>query len=134
MKRKLLTVDDDADIRLVIRSGLSAEYEVLEAWDRATAEQQLLQEDIAVVLLDMHLPDVTGLDILKVIKARGSNAVVVVLTAHGDIESARGCLEIGANGYITKPFDMDYLRAVISDYVERRFGNPESTKPPWRIG
>jgi two-component system, OmpR family, KDP operon response regulator KdpE len=108
---KILVVDDEQPIRKLLRIGLGAQgYELLEAANGKIAVQ-LLSQKPDLVILDLGLPDIEGLDLLR--KIRGSNEVVpiVVLSSRGDELTKVQALEFGADDYVTKPFGMDELLA-----------------------
>ncbi|MFA6030463.1 MAG: response regulator [Elusimicrobiota bacterium] len=130
--RPLLTVDDDPEIRRIIRLGLAADYSVFEAWDKASALAAFRDAKPGIILLDLNLPDCDGIELLEALKAAGSDAFVIMLTGIEDLEAARRSLELGADEYITKPFDMEYLKGVLRDRAGRR--EPNGDRPPWRVG
>ena len=70
-----------------------------------------LTEDVGVVVLDLGLPDIDGLDVLRTIRERGSRIPVVILTARGDVEDRVRGLDLGADDYVAKPFAIDELAA-----------------------
>jgi two-component system, OmpR family, KDP operon response regulator KdpE len=108
---KILVVDDEQPIRKLLRIGFLAQgYEFLEAANGKIAVQ-LLSQKPDLVILDLGLPDIEGLDLLR--KIRGSNEVVpiVVLSSRGDELTKVQALEFGADDYVTKPFGMDELLA-----------------------
>jgi two-component system, OmpR family, KDP operon response regulator KdpE len=108
---KILIVDDEPPIRKLLRMGLGAQgYELLEAANGKIA-LQLLSQKLDLIILDLGLPDIEGLDLLR--KIRGSNEVVpiVVLSSRGDELTKVQALEFGADDYVTKPFGMDELLA-----------------------
>ena len=108
---KILIVDDESPIRKLLRMGLGAQgYELLEAANGKIA-LQLLSQKPDLIILDLGLPDIEGLDLLR--KIRGGNEVVpiVVLSSRGDEVTKVQALEFGADDYVTKPFGMDELVA-----------------------
>jgi two-component system, OmpR family, KDP operon response regulator KdpE len=107
----ILIVDDEPPIRKLLRMGLSSQgYEVLEAPNGKTA-LELLAKRPALVILDLGLPDIDGLDLLKRIRQRQQNLPVVVLSSRGDEAGKVAALDLGADDYVTKPFGMDELFA-----------------------
>jgi len=107
----ILIVDDEPPIRKLLRMGLSSQgYEVLEAANGKTA-LELLARRPALVILDLGLPDVDGLDLLRRIRQRQQNLPVVVLSSRGDEAGKVAALDLGADDYVTKPFGMDELFA-----------------------
>jgi two-component system KDP operon response regulator KdpE len=108
---KVLVVDDEPPIRKLLRMGLTAQgYEVLDAPNGKTA-LELLDEKPNLVILDLGLPDIDGLDLLRRIRHRQEGLPVVVLSSRGDEAGKVAALDLGADDYVTKPFGMDELLA-----------------------
>lgn len=108
----ILVVDDDPDIREVVRDILEGEgYRVATAANGAEALRVLEQQPAALVLLDMRMPVLNGWDFAAALRARGARTPILVMTA---AQSARRWAEeIGAQGYIAKPFDLSELLTAI---------------------
>lgn len=114
---RVLVVDDEADIRLTLRLILElAGHEILEAADGAEA-LVMVQQSPDVVLLDIRLPDIDGLDVLRIMKGDPSVAgiPVVCVSAHSSEDTLRRALALGAVAYLGKPFDFAHLRRVVAD-------------------
>jgi two-component system KDP operon response regulator KdpE len=108
---RVLIVDDEPPIRKLLRMGLTAQgYHVLEAPDGATA-LNLIVEKPDLVILDLGLPDMEGLDLLRSIRAQNERVPIVVLSSRGDEAAKVQALDIGADDYVTKPFGTDELLA-----------------------
>jgi two-component system, OmpR family, KDP operon response regulator KdpE len=108
---RVLIVDDEPPIRKLLRMGLTAQgYHVLEAPDGATA-LDLIAEKPDLVILDLGLPDMEGLDLLRSIRAQNDRVPIVVLSSRGDEAAKVQALDIGADDYVTKPFGTDELLA-----------------------
>jgi len=108
---RVLIVDDEPPIRKLLRMGLTAQgYHVLEAPDGATA-LNLIAEKPDLVILDLGLPDMQGLDLLRSIRAQNEQVPIVVLSSRGDEAAKVQALDIGADDYVTKPFGTDELLA-----------------------
>jgi two-component system KDP operon response regulator KdpE len=108
---KILVVDDEPPIRKLLRMGLTSQgYEVLEAPSGKTA-LELLAKKPALVILDLGLPDIDGLELLKRIRHHQDNLPIVVLSSRGDEAGKVAALDLGADDYVTKPFGMDELLA-----------------------
>ncbi len=118
-KNKILIIDDQPSIRFGVRNLLEGEgFSVLEA---ETGEQGLsVIADTAphLVLLDLRLPDCEGLDLLPRIKTIDDALPVIVLTAHGTIETAIRALKNGAENFLTKPFDPDGFLILVSKTLQ----------------
>jgi DNA-binding NtrC family response regulator len=114
----LMVVDDDENIREVCRTV--AEESGLKAWDVATAEEALEMLEIAsidIVLADLRLPGVGGLELLRRVTEMHSNIAVVILTQYGTIDSAVEATRMGAADYVTKPFRVEELRTRLDHVV-----------------
>jgi DNA-binding response OmpR family regulator len=119
MVRTVMVVEDDDAIRLVLRTNLEDEgYRVLEA---VTAEQGLLimmDEKVDVVLVDLRLPGIHGLDLVRSLRAT-SNIPIIIVTAQTDSHDVVAGLEAGADDYVTKPFVAKELMARIRTQIRR---------------
>lgn len=114
MTATILTIDDDDMIRSFFSSLLEEEgYEVLSAATGAEGEALLQQKPVDVVLLDLRLPDVDGLTVLRRIKRQDLNVHVIVLTAYSAVPSAVEAMKLGAYDYIDKPSDASKLKLII---------------------
>jgi two-component system KDP operon response regulator KdpE len=108
---RILVVDDEPPIRKLLRMGLSSQgYEVLEAANGKTALEMLARRP-QLVILDLGLPDIDGLDLLRRIRQQQQNLAVVVLSSRDDEAGKVAALDSGADDYVTKPFGMDELFA-----------------------
>jgi DNA-binding NtrC family response regulator len=117
---RVLVVDDDSALRRSLERVLSQSgYEVLGASTAAEARTLLEEHTFAVVLLDLVLPDAEGMELLRELKATEASTEVVVVTAHGSIESAVEAMRWGAADYLTKPFHTDELLTRLSKAVAK---------------
>ena len=117
----LLVVDDDAAFRQVMARELSRlGYEVDAAGTGEEAVDRVKESEPEVVLLDLRLPGMGGLETLKAIQAAGTAAEVIMLTGHGSIDSAIESIRIGAFDYVVKPCPLDELHIRIQRALERR--------------
>jgi two-component system, OmpR family, KDP operon response regulator KdpE len=108
---RVLIVDDEPPIRKLLRMGLMAQgYQVLEAPNGKAALEHLEQRP-DLVILDLGLPDVQGLDLLRMIRARSEQVPIVVLSSRGDEAAKVAALDLGADDYVTKPFGTEELLA-----------------------
>ncbi len=107
----VLVIDDEPPIRKLLRMGLSSQgYEVIEAPNGKTG-LDLLARGPAIVILDLGLPDMDGLDVLQTMRLRNESVPIVVLSSRDDETSKVKALDLGADDYVTKPFGMDELLA-----------------------
>ncbi len=111
MKARILVVDDEKEMCWAIRKNLErVGYEVREANSGTAALEQIARETFHMVILDYRMPGIDGLDTLTGIKQMGSDAPhVIFMTAYGDDELAMQSLEMGADDFLHKPFDMKNL-------------------------
>ena len=116
---KVLLVDDDPTLRRTLAIGLRAEdHEVLIAADGRSALQALRDDRPDLVVLDLGLPDLSGVEVLRQLRA-WSTTPVVVLSARADSGEKVQALDLGADDYVTKPFGMEELRARIRAAARR---------------
>ena len=110
---KVLVVDDEPPIRKLLRMGLGTQgYQTLDA-PNAKAALELLASKPDLVILDLGLPDMQGLELLRQIRARTETVPIVVLSSRGDEDAKVAALDQGADDYVTKPFGMEELLARI---------------------
>lgn len=108
---KILVVDDEPAIRKLLRMGLRAEgYDTLEAGDGRAASELLLQQP-DLIILDLGLPDIEGLELLQEIRRGNEGIPIIILSSRGDELTKVRALEWGADDYVTKPFGVDELLA-----------------------
>ncbi|WP_048194807.1 response regulator [Methanococcoides methylutens] len=121
-REKILIVDDEPDAVMATRRALEADgYNVIDAGDGAMAFD-LLRSDIPdVILLDVMMPDMDGFEVCKRLKEDPAyrNIPVIMLTAKGEIDDKVGGLDIGADDYVTKPFNLKELKARIKTVLRR---------------
>jgi len=113
---KILVVDDEALIRDMIKRGLSqmGGFSVEVAQSGPEAIEKMEKDVFDLVLTDLKMPEMDGLELLKTIKGTRPEIMVIMMTAHGSIETAVEAMKIGANDYITKPIDLNELILHIS--------------------
>ena len=130
---KVLVVDDERPIRKLLRMGLTAQgYEILEAPDGKTSLELLAQKPDLVVL-DLGLPDIQGLDLLRMIRARNESVPIVVLSSRSDEPGKVEALDLGADDYVTKPFGMDELLARMRAALRHQL-HVQGERPIFRVG
>jgi two-component system response regulator (stage 0 sporulation protein F) len=109
-RSKILIVDDQAGIRMLLDEVLSHEgYHTLQASNGKLALEIVRNDNPDLVLLDMKIPGMDGLDILKHIKALNDAVKVIMMTAYGELDIMKEAIEFGAAMHFTKPFDIDEL-------------------------
>src|SRR5277367_375593 len=121
-KKRVLIVDDEPNVRLMLETALaSVGYEVIEAADGHAALELLRGPDFRcdLVLLDLLMPRIDGMELLRRLRALGNVVPVVILTAHGSIPEAVEAMKLGAIDFLTKPTTPDALRRVVADVIAR---------------
>ena len=116
----VLVVDDDEGLRESCRLILEEDFDVLDAADGEQALGVLRASEVDVVLLDVRLPGMDGLDVLQQIKALDEQIEVILVTAVKTVRTAVTAMKLGAFDYLTKPFEEDEVLAVVQRALERR--------------
>jgi DNA-binding NtrC family response regulator len=120
-KGKILVIDDEAEIRESLETLLNLEgYHVETAADGESGLRALESKLYDLVLLDLMLPDRSGLEVLEALRKRDSETPVVVLTAYGTLENAVAAIKNGASDFFTKPWNNDKLVIEIGKTIESR--------------
>jgi two-component system KDP operon response regulator KdpE len=126
-------IDDEPPIRKLLRMGLSSQgYEILEAHNGKAGLEQLAH-DPDLVILDLGLPDIQGLDLLRTIRARNESVPIVVLSSRGDEAGKVEALDLGADDYVTKPFGMEELLARMRAAIRHQL-QVHGERPIFRAG
>ena len=112
--RSVLIVDDEVGTRESLKLILKKDYDVLLAKDAEEAFLQIKEQTPDVILLDIILPDQDGLRVLEKIKKNDSDSIIIMITATKTVKTAVEAMKLGAFDYITKPFDVDELRLIVS--------------------
>jgi len=127
---RILIVDDEQNVRLVFRTALeTVGYDVAEVEDGASALEWLAGSPADVVLLDLQMPRVGGMEVLRRLRESGNDVPVVIITAHGSIPDAVQAMKLGAIDFLTKPLNPDPLRQVVAEVI-RRHAEPELEQEP----
>jgi CheY-like chemotaxis protein len=120
-KRRILVVDDDANVRLLAQAALSTAYTVVEAQDgeQCLMEMQNMVPDL--IVLDLKMPKMGGFEVLEKMRAHAefANLPVLILTAYGDEGSTRAGFDAGAVDYLTKPFTIPQLNSRVHACLAR---------------
>ena len=117
----ILIIDDESNLVRSLTFALEEEGHVVRGAETAADGLAAAAEfSPDLILLDLKLPDMSGLEVLETLKARQSEAQVIMVSAHGDTRAAVKAVKLGAADYITKPFDLDDLSMTIRAALERR--------------
>ncbi len=116
MKSRILVVDDEESIREFLEIMLKKEgYEVTTAEDGAKAQELLKKRSFDMIISDLQMPNVTGVELLKFVKENYAQTVFMLITAFGTTETAVEAMKMGAYDYVTKPFKIDEVRMNIAN-------------------
>jgi two-component system response regulator AtoC len=126
--RQILVVDDETAVRNGIAQVLSRQdLAVTTVADAAQARAQLARQPFAIVLLDIKLPDMDGMELLKLIRRDFRETEVIMITGYPTIQGAVECIKLGALDYLVKPFRIDELEAVVQkawDHLNQKNQHP----------
>lgn len=120
MNKTILIVDDEEDLCTILDNSLSQDgYRVLTAFNGTMALQLVKKEEPDLVLLDIKMPGMNGVEVLRRIRKMKKETVVIMFTAHGTLETARRAMELGAYDYVTKPIDLFFLKSLVREVLEK---------------
>ena len=118
--RTLLIADDEPNIRRVLQAIFVKEgYEVHVAENGVKALEWASANPVSLLITDLIMPDMNGVELIQKVKQRHPDAVAIVITAYATIKTCVDAMRYGASDYITKPFDMDEIKAVVKRAVTR---------------
>jgi two-component system KDP operon response regulator KdpE len=130
---KVLIVDDEPPIRKLLGMGFVTQgYEILDAPNGKTA-LQLLSHNPDLIVLDLGLPDMQSLDLLRMLRAQNEHVAIVVLSSRGDKTGEVEALDCGADDYVTEPFEMHELLARTRAALRHRL-QVHGERPVFRVG
>jgi DNA-binding response OmpR family regulator len=117
---KILVVDDELLICELLDAFLSQKgYQVTTATDGKEAIRKFEKERPHIVLLDIKMPGVSGVEVLRRIKEISSDTVVIVITALGDMDTVQNTQKMGANDYLMKPIELEHLEKILVAWQKR---------------
>jgi len=123
----VLVVDDEPSIGKLLKKELSSPARSIQTAETAHQAREMLRRSIfEVVILDLRLPDADGLDLLVEVRQHLPDVEVIIITGHGNIDSAVEAMKLGAYDYITKPFNLEELELIVERAYQRaclRFEN-----------
>ncbi|MEM7449669.1 MAG: sigma-54 dependent transcriptional regulator [Myxococcota bacterium] len=120
-QKQILIADDEPNLRRVLRAQLSRDgYDVHAVGDGQAAAEVLAQHHIDVVITDLRMPQIDGIGVLKHILEAHPDVPVILITAHGTVDTAVEALKLGAFDYVTKPFDRIELARVVAKATKTR--------------
>jgi two-component system alkaline phosphatase synthesis response regulator PhoP len=131
-RRRILLVEDEPGLRVTLRDRLEREgYELAAAADGDEGFERAVREPFDLVLLDLMLPGRDGFELVRELRRRGSDVPVLMLTARGQLADRVAGLKLGADDYLTKPFEMAELLARVEACLRRR---PAAEPEAYRFG
>ncbi|MCX5792635.1 MAG: response regulator [Elusimicrobia bacterium] len=136
MQHKILIVDDEDNVRFVIKEAFSKTYQVFLASEGLSALEIIKKERPTLVFLDMKMPGISGLEVLSLIKETGLTPIIWMLTGEEDLDIALKTLKLGASGYLTKPFDIKQIRNILLNAIqgaEQKEQHDTQGDKPWQV-
>jgi nitrogen regulation protein NR(I) len=135
-KKQVLIVDDEPNLRKILAAQLSRDgYEVMLAEDGEQGLTMLRENHIDLVVTDLKMPKVDGMTLLREALRESPDLPIVMITAHGTVDTAVEALKLGAFDYLTKPFDKDEVRQVVAKALKtRQLAQEEATTDPVGFG
>jgi len=113
--KKILIVDDAQNIRITLKRCLSSEENELDvAMNGEEAFAKIMENDYDLVFLDLQLPAMSGIEVLRKLRYEGNHVNVVIITAYGTVENAVEAMKLGAIDFVQKPFSPGEIRRVVS--------------------
>ena len=123
MTETVLVIDDQFGIRALLRQVFEGEgYLVLEASNGNEALQLLKSENVNLVMLDLKIPGMNGVEILRAMRANEVETDVMMMTAYGEQEMIQEAMDLGALMYLTKPFDIKDVRDQVRSFFAGETG------------
>jgi DNA-binding NtrC family response regulator len=123
-ERSLLIVDDDTSILTALRMVLEGDYFVNTVERGLDALSRLHEKIPDLILLDISLPDMNGIDLLDQIRSLAPETAVILMTASEETQTVNRALELGALGYLVKPMDAKTLKTTLQNAVQKKKSNP----------
>ena len=115
MTSRILVVDDEDKMRRLLEMALlSLGHEVVQAADGLEALKHFAEGSFDLVLTDLRMPNLDGVGLLRRLREQGNDVPVIVLTAHGNVETAVEAMKMGAVDYIIRPFEMSTVELAVS--------------------
>jgi two-component system OmpR family response regulator len=130
--KKVLVVDDTKNIRTLLGIYLKLnDFEVLMATNGNEALSIIDTEPVDLIFLDIKMPEISGTEVLKRIRANGVTAPVVIMTAFATVKNAVDCTKLGAITYLQKPFTTDKIKTILDEMMTKE--NPHARNMEYQI-
>ncbi len=119
-KKRIMVVDDDRNTRRLIEDILTQtdKYSVIQASNGEACLRKLEEESVDLILMDLQMPGIDGMETLKKIKGRIRQLPVIIMTAHGTIDKAVASMKLGSYDFLTKPFPSERLKVTVKNALE----------------
>jgi len=127
-KKSILIVDDEMAVRESLRQILKPQYEVFTAADGHEALECVRQNKIDLITLDLKMPGLSGIDVLREVKKLRDDVEVIIITAYGTTTNAGESIYFGAGDFIIKPFDVFDINTKVKKSLDRQSKNQEIKK------
>jgi DNA-binding NtrC family response regulator len=130
MKKRILIIDDEPSIRKVLAAHLRHDgYEAETACDGGEGISMLDSAQFHAVITDLKMPNIGGLEVLNWVGRNHPGLPVIIITAHGTVDTAVEAIKLGAHDYVTKPFDRDELKLIIRKAVQTEEATSRNLAP-----
>ncbi|RME62282.1 MAG: sigma-54-dependent Fis family transcriptional regulator, partial [Candidatus Dadabacteria bacterium] len=130
---KVLIVDDDTQMQMALQAALKVDsYITFTAENGEEALKLLEQEEFDIIISDQRMPGISGQELLAIIKERGINVPFIMITAYGTISDAVEAMQLGADDFLTKPFNANDLRNVIERVLQKHKEEKSSNKNSYK--
>ena len=116
-KQRILIADDEEGIRESLNLVLGEKYELIYAHDGHQTLEMLSNDNFAVALVDIKIPKLDGIEVLRKAKANGCTTPILMLTAYQSVELAKEAIKLGALDYLPKPFEREHILNAVSETI-----------------
>ena len=122
MPKKILVVDDELEICAVLRAYFQKQgYEVVTSTDGGSAIALAAQERPQIIILDVKMPGISGVEVLRILREKRHPAKIIMLSAVKDDDVVKEALRLGADGYLAKPFHLDQVAQMLTSVSGHKF-------------
>jgi DNA-binding NtrC family response regulator len=120
MTCKILVIDDEASITFVVKATLEDRYDVATTTSALSAFKYLSDHRVDLILLDIKMPHINGIEALEKIKKQYPEIIVIMMTAYASSNNMEKAMLLGAYGFISKPFEIDDLRDTVDKAISEK--------------
>jgi len=120
MSAKILVIDDERTVCKSCEKILKEKYDVIITLSGREGLDRLLQEDFDLVLVDLKMPDMDGMELVKIIRQQRPNAEVVIMTGYSTVDTAVEGMKLGAAEFISKPFTPDEMLTAVEEVLKKK--------------